>query len=90
MVNATDSYLDGYRTGMREATDDRALDEITDAQIAALESEAGAAGDMEQVALCRAALDGVRAAREECERTIRAAQTRASAVRRALASFRSQ
>lgn len=23
MVNATDSYLDGYRTGMREATEDR-------------------------------------------------------------------
>ena len=39
---------------------------ITDSQIRALRSEAGAAGDMDQVSLCDEALDGDEGAREKC------------------------
>lgn len=44
--------------------------EITDEQIRTLRTEAGAAGDDEQVAICTAALNGVLAARVECARVI--------------------
>lgn len=39
---------------------------ITDEQIEALETEAGQAGDLEQVAICRRALDGDDDARRIC------------------------
>ncbi len=48
--------------------------EITDSDIEALATEAGAHGDSEQVELCRAALEGDAAARTECERVIRDAR----------------
>lgn len=47
---------------------------ITTAQVEALENEAGQAGDLEQVAICRKALEGDRAAWAECERVIADAQ----------------
>lgn len=50
---------------------------ITDEQIERLEQEAGNAGDLEQAQLCRRALDGDDAARDECERVIRDAQAMA-------------
>lgn len=50
---------------------------ITDAQIEALRTEAAAAGDDAQVALCDAALAGDETARARCERAIHAAQAMA-------------
>lgn len=47
---------------------------ITDEQIRALRTEAGAAGDEEMVILCTDALDGDEAARTICEITIAAAR----------------
>lgn len=47
---------------------------ITNDQIAALSDEAGIAGDLAMVEICRAALDGDDAARAKCERVIRNAQ----------------
>lgn len=47
---------------------------ITDEQIATLRAEAGAAGDMAQVAICDRALRGSAAARAECARVIAEAQ----------------
>jgi hypothetical protein len=44
------------------------------AQIGALRAEAGAAGDLEQVAICDRALAGDDVARTECARVIAAAQ----------------
>lgn len=46
--------------------------EITDTQIETLLTEASAAGDSEQVAICRRALDGDTEARAECARVIAA------------------
>lgn len=48
--------------------------EITTSDIAQLETEAGEHGDMEQVELCRAALNGDAAARAKCERAILSAR----------------
>lgn len=48
----------------------RAATQITDAQIEALRTEAGAAGDSGQVAICDRALDGNESARAECARVI--------------------
>ena len=45
-------------------------DDITTEQITALRAEAGAAGDLEQVALCDRALDGDEAAWAACAETI--------------------
>jgi len=45
-------------------------DPVTDSDIRDLQTEAGEAGDREQVALCRAALTGDAAARRECEAVI--------------------
>lgn len=50
---------------------------ITDEQIATLRAEAGAAGDMAQVAICDRALRGSAAARAECARVIAAARVAA-------------
>lgn len=50
---------------------------ITDAQIETLRTEAGAAGDRAQVALCTAALNGDTAAREACAEVIAEAQAQA-------------
>lgn len=46
---------------------------VTDQQIIALMTEAGEHGDIEQVTLCRRALDGSKTARRECQRVIVAA-----------------
>ena len=46
-------------------------------QIAALQSEAGAAGDLAMVAICEAALAGDEAASAECARVIADAQAQA-------------
>lgn len=48
--------------------------EITDEQIEALRDEAGQAGDLEQVSLCREALNGDEQARKACEQAIRNGQ----------------
>lgn len=50
---------------------------ITDSQIRNLRTEAAAAGDTEQVAICDRALAGDTDAVKECERVIRAAQAMA-------------
>lgn len=42
-------------------------DPITDSDIEALQTEAGEAGDRDQVRLCKLALAGDEAARRECE-----------------------
>lgn len=59
------------------------IDTITDDQIRALETEAGAAGDLDMAAICRVALgeeDGDEAAaRAECVRVIREAEAMADA-----------
>lgn len=47
---------------------------ITDEQIEALRAEAGAAGDLAQVAICDRAIDGDMQARAECARVIADAQ----------------
>lgn len=47
---------------------------ITDQQIKSLMIEAGAAGDLEMVAICQRALDGDLRALWECDRVIEAAQ----------------
>lgn len=47
--------------------------EITAEQVQALEAEAGQAGDLEQAAICRKALEGDGGAWAECERVIAAA-----------------
>lgn len=47
-----------------------ALSTLTDRQIIALRTEAGSAGDAEQIAICDRALDGDRDARAECARVI--------------------
>jgi hypothetical protein len=52
----------------------RAAQPITDDQIANLETESGAAGDLEQVQLCRAALRGDKRARNVCTAVIRDAR----------------
>lgn len=51
--------------------------EITDAQIEALRTEAGGAGDSAQVAICDRALQGDESARAECARVIADAQAMA-------------
>jgi hypothetical protein len=43
---------------------------LTDAQLEALKTEAGEAGDLEQVAICDRALDGDADALAECGRVI--------------------
>lgn len=43
---------------------------ITNSQIEALREEAGAHGDLEQVAICDRALDGFKTDRAECARVI--------------------
>jgi hypothetical protein len=53
------------------------INNITDEQIEALSTEAGAAGDLEQVAICRHALAGDERAKAECVRAIRDAEARA-------------
>lgn len=47
---------------------------ITDSQMEALREEAGAHGDLEQVAICDRALDGSEADRAECARVIAEAE----------------
>jgi hypothetical protein len=47
---------------------------ITTAQIEALQTEAAAAGDSKQVAICERALNGSARARAICARVIRSAQ----------------
>lgn len=51
---------------------------ITDSQIADLRTEAGQAGDIAQVRICAAALDGDEAARAECARVIAWAESMAA------------
>lgn len=46
------------------------IETVTKNQIQALRTEAGAAGDLKQVAICDRALDGDEAARAECARVI--------------------
>lgn len=48
--------------------------EISDEQIEALRDEAGQAGDLEQVKLCKRALKGDEQARAACEQAIRNGQ----------------
>lgn len=50
------------------------IETITDEQIETLATEAGAAGDSEQVAICERALAGDDSARVECVRVIRDAE----------------
>lgn len=50
------------------------IDDITDEQIRSLRTEAGSAGDREQVEICTRALNGDRQARAECARVIGEAQ----------------
>ena len=52
-------------------------DKITDEQIEQLQSEAIAAGDHAQTAICSVALEGDRHARAECARFIRDARDEA-------------
>ena len=52
--------------------------EITDAQIEALRTEAGGAGDSAQVDICNRALEGDEAARTECARVIDDARSSAA------------
>lgn len=56
-----------------DQTDDRTNVATTD--IEALRTEAGAAGDLEMVQVCDAALDGDENARTECEAVILSART---------------
>jgi hypothetical protein len=58
------------RSALQLAMHGRAEMEITTEQIAALRTEAGAAGDMEMVAVCDRALAGDEAARAECGQAI--------------------
>lgn len=57
-------YVADARQGKREGMG------ITDAQITALRSEAGAAGDSEMVAICDRAIEGDDAARAECSEAV--------------------
>lgn len=57
-----------------EVDEDEDEPEPTVEEIERLEQEAGQAGDLEQAALCRRALEGDAAARAECARVIRDAQ----------------
>jgi hypothetical protein len=50
---------------------------ITDEQIEALSTEAGSAGDLDQVAICDRALRGDESAKAECVRVIRDAEAQA-------------
>jgi hypothetical protein len=52
----------------------RAAQPVTNDQISTLETEAGEAGDLEQVRLCRLAIKGDKQARKLCERAIRNAR----------------
>jgi hypothetical protein len=56
------------------AEEERGQPEIDDDAIEALRSEAGAAGDMEMVEICRRALGGQAAARARCAQAIEAAR----------------
>lgn len=56
------------------------IDTITTAQISALRDEAGAHGDLEQVAICNRALAGDTKAIAECVRVIQSAEAPEGAV----------
>lgn len=62
-----------YEVGSDDEPEEIAPAEVTDEQIEALRTEAGEAGDLEQVALCDRAIDGDADARAKCERVIRTA-----------------
>lgn len=70
---ATDDEREGILAGSFVVADA----EITDETIEALRAEAAEAGDMEQVALCDAALDGDEAALDACRRVIADAHAQA-------------
>lgn len=55
---------------------------ITDLQIRALRTEAGQAGDREQVAICNRALNGSARARAKCARAIAQAESQTIPVTR--------
>lgn len=59
---------------MTRKEEDHTMKTITCSQINRLLAEAGAAGDLEQVAICERALAGDTAAIAECARVIDAAQ----------------
>ena len=61
------------------------IDTITTAQISALRDEAGAHGDLEQVAICNRALAGDTKAIAECVRVIQWAEAMAEAPAGAVA-----